>query len=86
MIDVTEDNLESNYKKIRSELNNYDLSLSKKKEIIYFNKSDLIKKNNLKEKLKIFSDKVKKKYKIISIFKKDDIQTLKKDLINNVNK
>ena len=30
MIDVTEDNLESNYKKIRSELKSYDLSLFKK--------------------------------------------------------
>ena len=59
--------------------------MSKKKEIIYFNKSDLVEKNKLKEKLDIFSGKIKKKYKIISVFKKDDIQTIKKALISNVN-
>ena len=46
LIDATEDNLAENYLKIRSELKNYDLSLYKKKEVIYFNKSDLIEKNS----------------------------------------
>tara|TARA_Y100000816_G_scaffold268433_1_gene230629 strand:+ start:294 stop:1280 length:987 start_codon:yes stop_codon:yes gene_type:complete len=86
LVDVSNDNLAENYQKIRFELKNYDLSLSKKKEIIYFNKSDLVEKNKLKEKLDIFSGKIKKKYKIISVFKKDDIQTIKKVLISNVNK
>ena len=86
LIDVTENNLAENYQKIRSELKSYDLSLSKKKEIIYFNKSDLVEKKILKEKLDIFSSKIKKRYKIISVFKKDDIQTIKKTLITNVNK
>ena len=86
LIDVTENNLVGNYQKIRSELKSYDLSLSKKKEIIYFNKSDLVEKKILKEKLDIFSSKIKKKYKIISVFKKDDIQTIKKVLVTNINK
>ncbi len=86
LVDVTNDNLAENYQKIRSELENYDLSLSKKKEIIYFNKSDLVEKNKLKEKLDIFSNRIKKKYKIISVFKKDDIKTIKKILIANVNR
>ena len=86
LIDVTENNLAENYQKIRSELKSYDLLLSKKKELIYFNKSDLVEKNILKKKLDIFSSKIKKKYKIISIFKKDDIQTIKKVLITNINK
>jgi len=86
LVDVTNDNLAENYQKIRSELKNYDLSLSKKKEIIYFNKSDLVEKNKLKEKLDIFSNRIKKKYKIISVFKKDDIKTIKKILIANVNR
>ena len=60
LIDATEDNLAENYLKIRSELKNYDLSLYKKKEIIYFNKSDLIEKKTLKEKLDNFSRKIKK--------------------------
>ncbi len=86
LIDLTENDLAENYQKIRSELKSYDLSLSKKKEVIYFNKSDLVEKKILKEKLDLFNSKVKKKYKIISVFKKDDIQTIKKVLINNVNK
>ena len=49
LIDVTENNLAENYQKIRSELKSYDLLLSKKKEIIYFNKSDLLKKKFLKK-------------------------------------
>ena len=60
LIDLTEKNLVESYRKIRSELKSYDLFLSKKKEIIYFNKSDLIEKNVLKEKLDNFSSKIKK--------------------------
>ena len=86
LIDVTENDLAENYQKIRSELKSYDLSLSKKKEIIYFNKSDLLEKKILKQKLDIFTKKIKKKYKIISVFKKDDIQTIKKVLVTNINK
>ena len=83
---MTENNLAENYQKIRSELKSYDLSLSKKKEIIYFNKSDLVEKKILKQKLDFFSKKIKKKYKIISVFKKDDVQTIKKVLVSNINK
>ena len=86
LIDVTENKLVENYQKIRAELKSYDLSLSKKKEIIYLNKSDLEEKKDLKDKLNIFKNKIKKKYKIISVLKKNDIQTIKKDLVTNVNK
>ena len=86
LIDVTENNLAENYLKIRSELKSYDPLISKKKEIIYLNKSDLIEKKILKKKLDLFSSKIKKKYKIISVFKKDDIQTIKKLLITSINK
>ncbi len=86
LIDVSENNLVENYEKIRSELKSYDSSLSKKREIIYFNKSDLVEKKILKEKLDLFNSKIKKKYKIISVFKKDDIQTIKKVLVTNVNR
>ena len=58
----------------------------KKKEIIFFNKSDLVEKKELKEKISIFRSKIKRKYKIVSIFEKDDVQAIKKELITNVNK
>ena len=86
LLDIKESSLVENYLKIRSELKSYDVSLSKKKEIIYLNKSDLLEKNELEEKLYIFRSKIKKKYKIISVFKKDDIQTIKKELVTNVNR
>ena len=86
LIDITEKNLVENYKKIRSELKNYDLSLFKKKELIFFNKSDLLEKEIIKEKISKFKAQIKKKHRIISIFKKDDIQFIKKELITNVNR
>jgi len=86
LVDLTEDNLAENYKKIRSELKNYDVELSEKKEIIFFNKSDLIEKKDLDKKMSKFKSKINSKYKIISIFNKDDIQTIKRALIANVNK
>ena len=86
LIDITEKNLVENYKKIRSELRNYNLTLFKKKELIFFNKSDLLKKDIIKEKISKFKAQIKKKHRIISIFKKDDIQFIKKELITNVNR
>ena len=86
LIDCTENNLAENYLKVRSELKSYDPSISKKKEIILLNKSDLVGKKTLKEKLDLFSSKIKKKHKIISVFKKDDIQTIKKVLVTSINK
>ena len=86
LIDCTENNLAENYLKVRSELKSYDPSISKKKEIIYINKSDLVEKKTLKKKLDLFSSKIKKKHKIISVFKKDDIQTIKKVLVTSINK
>ena len=50
LIDCTENNLAENYLKVRSELKSYDPSISKKKEIIYINKSDLVEKKTLKKK------------------------------------
>ena len=86
LIDLTDSNLINNYLKIRSELKSYSSSLIKKKEIIFFNKSDLIEKNDLKEKIIKFKNKIKQKCNIISTFKKDDIQKIKKVIIANVNK
>ena len=86
LIDITEKNLFENYKKIRSELKNYDLTLYKKRELIFFNKSDLLEKNVIKDKVLKFKEQIKQKYRIISTFKRDDIQSIKKVLISNVNK
>ena len=85
LIDLSEENLFSSYKKIKSELSNYDKNLIKKKEIIFFNKSDLFKSNEINEKLKEFRKKIKIKHEIISIYSSKDIKKIKKILIKYAN-
>ena len=63
----------------------YDKNLTKKKEIIFFNKSDLLDEEEIKKKLNEFKKKVKSKYEIISVFSINDIQKIKKLLVKNAN-
>ena len=85
LIDLSEDNLLNTYKKIKIELSNYDKNLIKKKEIIFFNKSDLLKKDVIDEKLKEFKEKIKTKYEVVSVYSNKDIQKIKKLLIKYAN-
>ena len=85
LIDLSEDNLFNSYNKIKLELSNYDKNLIKKKEIIFFNKSDLLKDNEINTKLKEFRNKIKNKYEIISVYSNKDIQKIKKLLIKYAN-
>ena len=85
LIDLSEDDLLNSYKKIKSELSNYDKDLIKKKEIIFFNKSDLLDDNEINEKLKEFKKKIKIKYEILSVHSDKDIQKIKKLLIKYAN-
>ena len=85
LIDLSEDDLINSYKKIKLELSEYDKNLGKKKEIIFFNKSDLLKKDNIEKKMKEFKSKIKAKSEVISVFSNKDIQKVKKQLIKNVN-
>ena len=75
LIDLSEENLLNSYKKIKSELSNYDKNLVKKKEIIFFNKSDLLEGNEINEKLNEFKKESKLNMKLFlfiqaKIFKK----------------
>ena len=85
LIDLSEDNLFNSYKKIKLELSNYDKNLIEKKEIIFFNKSDLLEDNEIDKKLKEFKKKVKTKYEIVSVYSNKDIQRMKKILIKYAN-
>ena len=67
------------------ELSSYDKKLRDKKEIIFFNKSDLFENEDIKRKLDDFKENVKTKYEVISVFSNKDIQKVKKILIKNVN-
>jgi len=85
LIDLTDDDLINSYKKIKLELSNYDKNLIKKKEIIFFNKSDLLEINEINEKLKYYKKKINTKYEIISVYLNKDIQKIKKLLIKYAN-
>tara|TARA_B100000963_G_scaffold83690_1_gene71323 strand:- start:2782 stop:3765 length:984 start_codon:yes stop_codon:yes gene_type:complete len=83
LIDISEEDLISVYKNIKFELSTYDKNLLKKKEIIFFNKSDLLNNEEIDKKLNEFKKRVKSKYEIISVFSNKDIQKIKKLLIKN---
>ena len=86
LIDISEEKLAENYLKVRNELSKYDKILEKKKEIIVFNKSDLIEKKEVEKKLKIFKKKINKKYEIISVVADKNLINLRKVLLKNANK
>ena len=85
LIDLSEDDLLNSYNKIKSELSNYDKSLIRKKEIIFFNKSDLLNEGEINKKLKEFKKKIKNDYEIVSVYSSKDIQKIKKLLIKYAN-
>ena len=70
LIDVNESDLINSYNEVRNELGKYSKSLLKKKELIVFNKIDLIDKKELEEKKKNFKKKFKKEVLALSTFKK----------------
>ena len=86
LIDLSEEKLEENYLNVRNELSKYDKVLSKKKEIIVFNKSDLFEKKEIDKKLSAFKKKIKKKFEIISIIADKNLINLRKTLLKNVYK
>ena len=81
LIDLEEEDLVNTYKQISRELSSYGKKLNSKKELIFFNKSDLLEKNDIKKKLYEFKKKTEKKYEVISVFSKKDITKIKKLLI-----
>ena len=86
LIDLSEDNLAENYLKVRNELSKYDKILTKKREIIVFNKSDLVEKKEIEKKLKNFKKRIKKKCEIISVITDKNLISLRKILLKNADK
>ena len=84
LIDINDDNLLENYLKVRKELSKYSSQLSKKKEIIVFNKIDTINDNEINIKINLFKKKIKKKLYKISVVQNKGLTNIKKLLIKNV--
>ena len=85
LIDITNDNLFENYSKVRRELFKYSNKLTKKKEIIVFNKIDMADENEINEKIGVFKKKIKKKIYKISALKYKGITDIKRALIRYAN-
>ena len=84
LIDVNESDLINSYNEVRNELGKYSKSLLKKKELIVLNKIDLIDKEELKEKMRIFTKKLNKKVLTLSTINKTLLSKIKSKLINYV--
>ena len=84
LIDITDDNLLENYSKVRKELVKYSKKLTKKREIIVFNKIDMISDQEINKKIDIFAKKIKKKIYPISALKHKGLTTIKRELIKYV--
>ena len=78
LIDISEKDIIGNYLKIRNELSKYDKSILKKKEIVVFNKSDLVNMALITKKLKNFRKETKKNFEIISLVSKQNFDKVKK--------
>ncbi len=84
LIDVTEKDLFYSYKQVRAELEKYSKELIKKVELIVLNKTDLLDKKELDEKLKIFKKKIRKDILLMSNLEKRSILKIKAKLLNHV--
>ena len=84
LIDITHDNLLENYSKVRKELFKYSNKLTKKREIIVFNKIDMANDEEINKKIDIFSKKIRKKIYTISALKHKGLTAIKKVLVGYV--
>ena len=84
LIDITEEDLIHSYRQVRIELKKYSRELEKKKEIVVFNKIDLINKDEIKYKLTEFKKRIKKNVLLISTLDKTTLSEIKSKLIKHV--
>ena len=83
LIDITNDDLLENYSKVRKELFKYSNKLEKKREIVVFNKIDMISKEEINKKLDIFRKKINKKVLLISALKHIGLKDIKENLFTH---
>ena len=84
LIDVTDKDILKNYLNIRKELSRYSSNLLKKKEIIVFNKIDMINEEEINNKINIFKKELKKKVFTISALKHIGLKNIKENLFTHV--
>jgi len=82
LIDINESDLINSYKQVRKELNEYSQDLITKKELIVFNKIDLIENKQIEDKLDKFRKEIKKDFLLMSTLDKKTVSQIKSKLIN----
>ena len=86
LIDITNENLLENYSKVRKELYKYSNNLVKKREIIVFNKIDMIDEKEINKKFDVFKKKIKKKVFTISALKHMGLKIIMENLFSHANR
>ena len=86
LIDISEENVLENYLKVRFELSKYDKRILKKKEVVIFNKTDLISEEVVEKKINTFKKKFKKKFETLSLLTSKNLEKVKKIIYKNVYK
>ena len=81
LIDVTNEDIFSEYKTICEELDKYDQSIKKKKKIIALNKCDLITETQIKKIKKNFEDELQKDVYMISAISGYGIEKITKQIL-----
>ena len=82
MIDITNNDIKKSYNQVKNELKNYSSKLSKKKELIVLNKTDLIEKKKVKDIVDNFSKSIKSEVITMSTLEKKTISKIKAKLIS----
>ncbi len=84
MIDITNNDIKKSYDQVKNELKNYSTKLSKKKELIVLNKTDLVDEKKVKNIVNNFSKNTKSEIITMSTLKKKTISKIKAKLISYV--
>ena len=82
MIDITNEDIKKSYNQVKNELKKYSKKLSKKKELVVFNKIDLIDKKKMKDIVNDFSKSSKSEIIVVSTLEKKSISKIKAKLIS----
>jgi len=86
MIDINDNDLLENYQKVRKELSKYSKNLLQKKEIIIFNKIDIVNNEEIKNRVNFFKKKIKKNIYKISVLQNKGLINIKQILFKNVHR
>ena len=81
LIDITNENLVQSYNQVKNELQKYSSELTKKKELVVLNKTDLIDKNIVENIVADFSKDKKCEVLTLSTLEKNSVSKIKAKLI-----